>query len=42
MLENGVYLAPSSFEAGFMSSSHSDAEIEKTLTAFETVLKTIF
>ena len=33
MLEQGVYLAPSAFEAGFMSLAHSDADIEQTLTA---------
>ena len=31
MLENGVYLAPSAFEAGFVSAAHTDAEIGKTL-----------
>lgn len=33
MLENGVYLAPSAFEAGFVSSAHAPAEIEATLDA---------
>ena len=33
MLENGVYLAPSQFEAGFLSIMHTDAIIEKTLEA---------
>jgi len=33
MLARGVYLAPSAFEAGFMSSAHSDAEIEATVAA---------
>lgn len=33
MLENGVYLAPSQFEAAFMSSAHSDADIDRTLAA---------
>jgi len=33
MLDRGVYLAPSAFEAGFMSSAHGDAEIEHTLAA---------
>ncbi len=33
MLENGVYLAPSQFEAGFLSTAHGDAEIEATLQA---------
>lgn len=34
MLERGVYLAPSAFEAGFTSLAHSDADIEATLQAF--------
>ena len=34
MLERGVYLAPSAFEAGFTSLAHSDADIEATLNAF--------
>jgi glutamate-1-semialdehyde 2,1-aminomutase len=33
MLERGVYLAPSAFEAGFMSSAHGDAEIAATIEA---------
>ncbi len=33
MLEPGVYLAPSAFEAGFMSSAHGEAEIEATVAA---------
>ena len=33
MLEHGVYLAPSAFEAGFISSAHGDAEIALTLAA---------
>jgi len=37
MLERGVYLAPSAFEAGFVSSAHGDAEIAATLTAAEQV-----
>jgi glutamate-1-semialdehyde 2,1-aminomutase len=35
MLERGVYLAPSAFEAGFTSLAHTDADIDTTLTAFE-------
>ena len=34
MLERGVYLAPSAFEAGFTSLAHSDADIETTIQAF--------
>jgi glutamate-1-semialdehyde 2,1-aminomutase len=33
MLERGVYLAPSAFEAGFMSGAHDGAAIEQTLVA---------
>jgi len=38
MLERGVYLAPSAFEAGFVSAAHGDAEIDATLAAAEKVL----
>ena len=31
MLEQGVYLAPSSYEAGFISNAHSEEDIEKTI-----------
>ncbi len=34
MLERGIYLAPSSFEAGFTSLAHSDADVEATIAAF--------
>ncbi len=33
MLERGIYLAPSAFEAGFMSQAHTEEDIEKTLAA---------
>ena len=33
MLEAGVYLAPASYEAGFMSSAHTDADIDATIDA---------
>ena len=33
MLKQGIYLAPSAFEAGFVSSAHNDADIEQTLAA---------
>ncbi|MGQ9571907.1 MAG: glutamate-1-semialdehyde 2,1-aminomutase [Dehalococcoidia bacterium] len=35
MLANGVYLAPSQFEAGFLSLAHSDEDIERTIEAAE-------
>lgn len=33
MLKQGVYLAPASYEAGFMSSAHTDADIKNTIAA---------
>jgi glutamate-1-semialdehyde 2,1-aminomutase len=41
MLERGVYLAPSAFEAGFMSSAHGDAEIAATLAAARAAFKSL-
>ena len=38
MLERGVYLAPSMYEAGFMSMAHSDADIERTIEIATEVL----
>ncbi|CUU05960.1 glutamate-1-semialdehyde 2,1-aminomutase [Candidatus Kryptobacter tengchongensis] len=38
MLENGIYLPPSQFEAMFLSSAHTDEDIEKTIDAFEKVI----
>jgi len=35
MLDNGVYLAPSAFEAGFVSAAHSDEDLEQTLAIAE-------
>jgi glutamate-1-semialdehyde 2,1-aminomutase len=37
MLDAGVYLAPASYEAAFMSSAHSDADIDFTIAAAERV-----
>jgi glutamate-1-semialdehyde 2,1-aminomutase len=39
LLENGVYLGPSGYEVGFMSSAHSREDIDKTIKAFEICLK---
>jgi glutamate-1-semialdehyde 2,1-aminomutase len=39
MLEQGVYLAPSAFEAGFVSAAHSDEDLEKTLDIAEAIFK---
>jgi glutamate-1-semialdehyde 2,1-aminomutase len=33
MLDEGVYLAPSQFEAGFVSIAHDDDKIEQTIAA---------
>jgi glutamate-1-semialdehyde 2,1-aminomutase len=41
MLEEGIYLAPSAFEAGFISSAHTDAVISKTLEATRRALKSL-
>ncbi len=38
MLEEGVYLAPSAFEAGFVSSAHSDEDLQATIDAADRVL----
>ncbi|MFN8389539.1 MAG: glutamate-1-semialdehyde 2,1-aminomutase [Bdellovibrionota bacterium] len=41
MLERGVYLAPSAFEAGFISTVHSDALIDETIAAARDVFRTL-
>lgn len=41
MLEKGIYLAPSAYEAGFISTAHDEALIEQTLQTLRTVLKTM-
>ena len=41
MLDAGVYLAPSQFEAGFLSTAHTEQDIEKTCGAAEKVLRQI-
>jgi glutamate-1-semialdehyde 2,1-aminomutase len=38
LLERGVYLAPSGFEVGFLSTAHTDADLEQFLAAFEGAL----
>lgn len=38
MLEEGVYLAPASYEAGFMSSAHSEQDIADTIAAAATAM----
>jgi glutamate-1-semialdehyde 2,1-aminomutase len=39
MLEEGVYLAPSAFEAGFISAAHTDSDIDATIAAARNVFK---
>ena len=39
MLDRGIYLAPSAFEAGFVSAAHSDADIDATIAAAREVFK---
>ena len=41
MLAEGVYLAPSPFEAGFISAAHSDEDIDATISAAEKVMVTL-
>ncbi|MEA5577389.1 glutamate-1-semialdehyde 2,1-aminomutase [Anabaena sp. UHCC 0451] len=41
MLERGIYLAPSQFEAGFTSLAHTDEDIEQTLAAAKEVLSSL-
>lgn len=41
MLERGVYLAPSQYEAGFMSTAHTEEDIDKTIAAAREVFKII-
>lgn len=41
MLEHGVYLAPSAYEAGFVSAAHSDADIDATIAAAAAVFDTL-
>ncbi|GBU22438.1 glutamate-1-semialdehyde aminotransferase [Fibrobacteres bacterium R8-0-B4] len=39
MLDSGVYLAPSQFEAMFVSAAHSERDIDETLDRAESLLK---
>jgi glutamate-1-semialdehyde 2,1-aminomutase len=41
MLEEGVYLAPSAFEAGFVSAAHSDDDLDETIAAASKVFKNL-
>jgi glutamate-1-semialdehyde 2,1-aminomutase len=39
MLERGIFLAPSQYEAAFVSAAHTDADIDRTLVAASESLK---
>ena len=39
MLAEGIYLAPSSYETGFVSSAHSDDDLQQTIDAAARVFK---
>ncbi len=41
MLKEGVYLAPASYEAGFLSAAHTDEDVERTLEAADRVMATL-
>ena len=42
MLDQGIYLAPSAFEAGFVSAAHSEADIDETINAARLAFKKTF
>ena len=41
MLKQGVYLAPSAYEAGFVSAAHTETDLQNTIDAASTVLSTL-
>ncbi len=41
MLKEGIYIAPSQYEAGFMSTAHTKEDLDQTLNAFEKVIKNL-
>ncbi|MDB6021156.1 MAG: glutamate-semialdehyde--aminomutase [Pedosphaera sp.] len=41
MLDEGIYLAPSQFEAGFISVAHTEEDIGKTVQAATKVMRTL-
>jgi glutamate-1-semialdehyde 2,1-aminomutase len=42
MLDRGFYLAPSQFEAGFLSLAHDEAEIDRTIAAADDALAEVY
>lgn len=41
LLEQGIYIAPSQFEAGFVSLAHSDADIARTIAAAQVAMRQV-
>jgi glutamate-1-semialdehyde 2,1-aminomutase len=41
MLDAGINLAPSSFEAGFVSQAHSESDLQETINAAKRVMRTL-
>jgi glutamate-1-semialdehyde 2,1-aminomutase len=41
MLEAGINLAPSSFEAGFVSQAHSEADLQETINTAKMVMQSL-
>jgi len=39
MLDEGIYLAPSAFEAGFVSAAHTEQDLQQTVEVAEVVFK---
>ena len=42
LLERGVYLGPSGYEVGFVSASHTDADLDQAAKAFKAALDVAF
>jgi glutamate-1-semialdehyde 2,1-aminomutase len=40
MLARGIYMAPSQFEAGFLSAAHSEADVVRTVAAAQEFFRT--
>jgi glutamate-1-semialdehyde 2,1-aminomutase len=41
MLDQGIYLAPSQFEAAFLSTAHTSADVERTIRAARVAFKSL-
>ena len=39
MLDRGIYLAPSGYEVGFLSTAHTEGDVDHTLDAMEASLR---